>query len=169
MTGHAFAMQVCGSVDAPAGQVFAFLDNQENLAFHMSRPSGMMLGTRMQIHMDADGTQRVGARFGFTGRILGLPLRVDEIVTDRTPPLAKAWETRAEPTLWVIGRYRMGFDLVERGARADLCIHIAYDWAPGALGALLGRLFGRLYAGWCIRRMLRDAIGHFQPHTRAPA
>src|SRR5262245_53044333 len=107
-TGFAAA---AGTVRAEVGAVFDYLDDHANLAAHMSRPSAMMLGTRMDVHMEADHARRVGSRFGFSGSVLGLPLAVEEAVTHREPPFGKSWETVAEPRLWVIGRYAMGFEI----------------------------------------------------------
>ena len=161
MRSYPFIAEARGIIEAPADVVFAFLDDQENLSSHMSKPSGMMLGTTMKIFMDADHTKRVGSRFGFSGSVLGIPLKVDEVVTSRTPPSSKTWETTEEPTLWVIGRYGMGFELVPQGIRSELRVYIFYDRPVGLLGGILGRLLGPAYARWCTRIMVDDAAKHF--------
>jgi hypothetical protein len=161
MTSYPFSAEARGIVEAPAEDVFAFLDDQENLSSHMSKPSGMMLGTAMKIVMEPDHTRRVGSRFGFTGSVLGIPLRVDEVVTSRTPPSGKTWETTAEPTLWVIGQYGMGFELVPQGPRTGLRVYIRYARPKGLLGRLLGWLLGPAYARWCTSVMVKDAARHF--------
>lgn len=149
-------------VAADPESVFAFLDDQTNLSSHMSKPSAMMLGSAMAIHMDEDHTRRVGSRFGFEGRIFGIPLRVEEIVTARQPPRSKSWETTAEPVLWVIGSYTMRFDLAPEANGSSLRVHIAYDPPRAGLPRLLAGLFGRLYARWCVRQMTSDAQRHFE-------
>jgi hypothetical protein len=161
MTSYPFSAEARGIVEAPAEVVFAFLDDQENLSSHMSKPSGMMLGTTMKIVMEPDHTRRVGSRFGFTGSVLGVPLRVDEIVTSRVPPSSKTWETTAEPILWVIGQYGMGFELVPHGPRTELRVYIRYARPRGILGGILGWLFGPAYARWCTGVMVDDAAKHF--------
>lgn len=161
MTSYPFTAESRGTIEAPADVVFAFLDDQENLSSHMSKPSGMMLGTTMKIFMEPDHTKRVGSRFGFTGSVLGVPLRVAEVVTSRTPPSSKTWETTEEPTLWVIGRYGMGLELVPQGSRSELRVYIGYDRPVGILGGVLGWLFGPTYARWCTRIMVDDAAKHF--------
>jgi hypothetical protein len=129
----------------------------------------------MKIQMEPDHTRNVGSHFGFTGRILGAPLRVDELVTSRQPPLSKTWETVGEPRLWVIGRYEMGFEIAPVGSASNLRVYIRYDWPQGGLPRLLGRLFGRYYARWCTGRMVSDARRHFAksritaPRTNHPA
>ncbi len=161
LISYPFSAEARGLVEAPAEVVFAFLDDQENLSSHMSKPSGMMLGTTMNITMEPDHTKRVGSRFGFRGSLLGVPLKVDEVVTSRTPPSSKTWETTEEPKLWVIGRYGMGFEVVPQGSRSELRVYIGYDRPAGILGGVLGRLFGPAYARWCTRIMVNDAAKHF--------
>ena len=169
MTSYPFSAEARGIVEAPADVVFAFLDDQENLSSHMSKPSGMMLGTTMKIIMEPDHTKRVGSRLGFTGSVFGVPLKVDEVVTSRTPPANKTWETTEEPTLWVIGRYGMGFELAPQGSRSELRVYIGCDRPTGILGGLLGRLFAPAYARWCTRKMVDDAAKHFGRAIAEPA
>ncbi len=154
-----------GTIGAPVTDVFAFLDDQANLSAHMSKPSAMMLGSTMDIHMEPDHTRRVGSRFGFTGRVLGIPLAVDEVVTAREPPLSKSWETTREPQLWVIGSYQMGFALTAQGERTTMEVHIGYDLPASGLPHVLGRLFGRNYAKWCTSQMVSDARRHFSENA----
>ena len=158
-----------GRIDAPVATVFEFLDDQANLSAHMSQSSGMMLGSTMDIHMEPDHTRRVGSAFGFTGKVLGVPLKVEEVVTGREAPTRKTWETTSEPTLWVIGRYQMGFHLASDGEGSSLRVYIRYDLPRAGLPWLLGRLFGRLYAAWCTGKMVSDAQEHFQAHAASGA
>jgi len=147
-------------IDAPALDVFGFLDDHNNLASHMREPSAMMLGSRMEIYFDEARARSVGSRFGLRGAIFGIPLRVDEVVTERELPRRKVWETIGEPCLWVIGRYRMGFEITPHSGGTHLLVYIEY--APPARGfaRVLGALFGRFYAKWCTTRMVNDAEQH---------
>jgi hypothetical protein len=161
MTAYSHAADATGAIDAPAETVFEFLDDQSNLSSHMSESSWMMLGSTLDIHMDERRTRSVGSKFGFTGRILGIPLSVDETVTSREPPLSKTWETIGEPNLWVIGRYKMGFELSPRPAGTMLRVFIEYLRPWSGLPRLLGLFFGGTYARWCTRQMVTDAQKHF--------
>ena len=161
MSAYAHSAEAATVIDAAPEAVFDFLDDQANLSAHMSEPSAMMLGTTMSIHMEDDHTRSVGSRFGFEGRVLGVPLKVEEIVTSRTPPRTKAWETTKEPVLWVMGQYAMRFTLVPMAGGASLSVRIDYNDPTTFLPRLLGVMFGRLYAKWCGGQMCTDASRHF--------
>ncbi len=65
------------------------------------------------------------ARIRITGRMLGVKLAADEVVSERVPLLRKTWETSGEPRLLVIGSCRMGFTIAAlRIARAALRPHL---------------------------------------------
>src|SRR5690606_28244007 len=102
MPEYPFSAETRVGVDASPDAVFAFLDDHRNLSAHMEQTSWMMIGSRMDIHLDEGGARSVGSKFGFTGSVLGIPLSVEEVVTERDPPWRKEWATIVEPTLWVI-------------------------------------------------------------------
>lgn len=161
MQAFPFTADTVGTIRAPADKLFAFLDDHKNLSKHMSKSSWMMLGSHMEIYLDGAEAHELGSKFGFKGAILRLPLSVDEVVTRREPPGIKVWQTIGEPHLWVIGRYRMGFEITPEGGVTRLQVFIEYARPRAALGQLLGRLFGSSYARWCTRRMVKDAERHF--------
>src|SRR6185503_6430544 len=101
--------------------------------------------------------QRLGSRIRLAGRVFGIELSVEEVVTERDPPLRKVWETIGTPRLLVIGHYRMGFELVAQGTGSTLRVFIYYALPERAPARWLGRLLGRRYARWCTQRMVDDA------------
>ena len=124
----------------------------------MEKPSLMKAGATMRVEVDALQGQAVGSLIRVTGRVLGVNLVVDEVVTERVPPLRKTWETRGEPRLLVIGSYRMGFTISPQGDRSRLVVFIDYQLPPRGFSHWLGLLFGRAYAAWCTRRTTTDAM-----------
>ena len=96
----------------------------------MEKPSLMMAGATMRVETDALKGRAVGSVIRITGRVLGVNLTVDEVVTERVPPLHKTWETRGEPRLLVIGSYRMGFTISPQGDRSRLVVFIDYQLPP---------------------------------------
>ena len=150
-------------LNAPANAVFAHMDDHRRLSAHMSNPSWMMAGSRMAIELDASEGRAVGATIRLRGQVLGIALSVDEIVTERNPPLRKAWETIGTPILLVIGQYRMGYEITPKGKASQLRVFIDYALPDGGpFSRWLGRLFGNFYARWCTQRMADDASKHFQ-------
>ena len=148
-------------VDTDAHSLFAFLDDHRRLAAHMEKPSVMMAGATMRVETDALKGQAVSSLIRLTGRVLGVNLAVEEVITERVPPLRKTWETRGEPRLLVVGSYRMGFTISPKGDRSRLLVFIDYQLPPRGVAHLLALIFGRVYAAWCTRRMATDAVEAF--------
>lgn len=148
-------------VGAPAAEVFAHLDDHARLSAHMSESSWMMGGTSMQVELDAGRGQSIGSSIRLSGKIFGTTLAVEEIVTERTPPRRKVWETIGTPRLLVIGRYRMGFEIAPREAGSHLTVFIDYALPEGSAARWLGYLLAGYYAQWCTQRMVSDAVRHF--------
>lgn len=161
MATYPFHEAASGRVEAPPQDLFDRLDDPQNLSMHMEEPSIAMLGARMRLSTDPLGGHCVGSVIRMEGRVLGIPLWLEEAITERDPPHFKTWESRGEPRLIVIGPYRMAFHIAADRRGSQLTISIDYRWPAGAWGGLLGRLFARSYAKWCCARMLRDAQAAF--------
>jgi hypothetical protein len=146
-------------LEALPEDVFALVDDHARLSAHMDKPSWQMAGAKMTTTTDQGHGQRVGSHIRMEGRVLGLRLGLDEVVTEREPPHRKAWETVGEPRLLVVGPYRMSLDVAPAGPGARLRVGI--DYARPSRHPWLGRLFGRPYARWCVGRMARDVEARF--------
>lgn len=143
-----------GTVKASPTEVFSRLDDHTRLSAHMSRRSWKMGWGKMETVLDDGRGKTIGSHIVLRGRVFGVSLYVDEVVIIREPPIRKSWETVGSPRLLIIGPYRMSFELSESEPYQTLVsVRIDYDPTPG----LLGQLFGRSYATWCTRQMLRDA------------
>jgi hypothetical protein len=148
-------------VAAPAESVFAYADDPARLSSHMSKSSWMMGGGRMKTELDAGRGQSVGSHICLSGRVFGLELSVEEIVTERVPPQRKGWQTTGSPRLLVIGHYRMGFEISSQANGSLLHVYIDYSLPEDAPARWLGSLFGRFYARWCTQRMVSDTAERF--------
>jgi hypothetical protein len=102
-------------IEALAETIFDYLDDHRKLGAHMSQSSWMMLGSTMNYEFDAAQARSGASRFGLHGRIMRIPMSVEQVVAIRTPPGLKVWETIGAPNLWVIGHYRMGFEISPQG------------------------------------------------------
>ncbi|MES2304635.1 MAG: SRPBCC family protein [Gemmatimonadota bacterium] len=146
-----------GAIHASAERVFELLDDQTRLTEHMSKRSWKLGWGKMETVLDAQRGRSVGSHIVLRGRVFGVRLHLDEVVTRRDPPLGKTWETVGEPRLLVMGPYHMGFDLAPVGAQTNLRVVIDYELPAKGISWVLGRLLGRSYARWCTRRMVREA------------
>lgn len=147
------------TVAASAEQVFMFIDDHRRLASHMAQSSWMMAGSRMPTDVDSGLGQRIGSHITMRGTILGLHLSLDEVVTQREPPLIKVWQTVGTPQLIVIGSYRMGAEVQPHDGQARLRVFIDYELPLRR--TWLGRLFGDFYARWCVTQMADGAVREF--------
>ena len=149
-------------VNAAASDIFTLLDDHSRLSAHMTKPSWMMAGSVMTLKFDASGGHAVGANIRLIGKVLGIPLSVEEVVTERNPPQRKVWNTIGRPQLVVIGPYRMGYEITPETQTSHLRVFIDYALPDGPVSYWLGRLFGKIYARWCTQRMTNDAKLYFQ-------
>lgn len=146
---------------APASPVFDYLDRPEQLSAHMARRSWRMGWTTMAIETDAAGGRVVGSHIRFAARGFGIALFTECIVSRREPPAFKQWETVGEPRLLVIGGYRMSVHLEPRRDVTLVTVAIDYALPRRWPRRLLGHLFGRRYARWCVREIARDVVHQF--------
>jgi hypothetical protein len=150
-----------GLIRALPDRVFAHVDDHARLSAHMKQRSWKMGGGHMDVALDEQRGQSVGSRIRIAGRVFGVRLWVDEIITERLPPERKVWETVGSPRLLVIGSYRMGFEVIPAGDQSELRVFIDYALPAAGLAQVLGVVFGRAYARRCTRRMVVDAATHF--------
>lgn len=158
---YAHADEVTIEANVTPDRLFDHLDDQTKLAAHMERPSMMMLGGRMKYEFDEAKGRAVGSVIKMGGSFLGVRLSVEEVVTVRDPPRRKVWETRGSPHIVIIGAYRMGFEIAAVSHRSKLRVFIEYDQPHAIAGRLLGSLFAPVYAHWCVERMAKDSLRHF--------
>lgn len=156
-----FHREATVDIAASPQAVFTLLDEHQRLAAHMEKPSLMMAGATMKTETDSQRGQAIGSLIRMKGRILGIPLWVEETVSEYKPPFRKAWETLGEPRLLVIGNYRMGFELASRENKTRLRVWIDYNPPSGIPGRWLGSILGKVYADWCVTRMASDAARAF--------
>ena len=115
----------------------------------------------MSINVDADDGRVVGSKISMQGRMMGIPLSLEEVITERQVPARKVWQTIGTPNLVIMAHYRMGFEFTPSGDASLVRVFIDYSLPTTAPGLWLGRLLGRAYARWCTKQMANDAVKHF--------
>jgi hypothetical protein len=160
--GYSYSDQAVADLRVSAQSLFDHLDDQARLGAHMGERSMMMMGGRMTYELDAAQSRAVGSLIKMGGSFLGIPLSVEEVVVVREPPHRKAWETRGQPRILIIGSYRMGFEITPSvGGATHLRVFIDYELPTSVFGRVAGSLFAPMYARWCVQRMATDAVRHF--------
>jgi len=152
-------------IPASAQEVFAYIDDHTRFSSHMSKSSWMMGGGRMDVSVDEGRGQRVGSHIRLSGTAFGIQLYLDEVVTRHEPPRLKEWETVGDLKLVVVGHYRMGIEIEPRGPGSLMRVYI--DYGLPAKNAWPGRLFGGMYAKWCVGQMIKGAEGQFKEKSVA--
>jgi hypothetical protein len=150
-------------VTLPVGaeKIFSYADDFSQLSSHMNKSSSMMMGGSMETLLDEGRGQAIGSHIRMKGKMMGIELSLDEVVTEREPPRHKVWETIGRQRLLVIDRYRLGFDISKRDRVSDLRVFIDYDLPAKIPLRWLGLAFGKFYAKWCVQQMVNDARERF--------
>ena len=154
-------------IDASPEHVFAFVDDHARFSSHMNESSWMMGGGRMSVELDGAKGQAIGSHIRLSGRVFGVALYLDEVVTRRDPPTIKVWETVGAPRLLVVGAYSMGVQITPERGGSRLRVFIDYRLPDGPVTYWLGWLFGRLYAQWCVNQMLTGVVKQIVPRAAA--
>lgn len=148
-------------INADSTSIFDFIDDHIKFSSHMSKSSWMMGGGKMTTEVDEGKGQKVGSHIKMGGKVMGFNLFLDEVVTERSRPTRKVWETVGSPNLFIIGNYQMGVELTPENGKTKLKVFINYDLPNGGT-KVLGVIFGGMYAKWCVDQMLNGVIDHFK-------
>src|SRR3989338_2741854 len=123
-------------VTASQTEVFSYVDDHARFSSHMSQSSWLMGGGRMIVAVDESQGQKIGSHIRLSGKVLGIKLFLDEVVTHYDQPHLKVWETIGDLKLLVIGHYRMGIELKPQPAGSLLRVFIDYDCPKTSLRAV---------------------------------
>lgn len=149
-------------VSASPADIFAYADDHTRFSSHMNQSSWMMGGGRMKTKVDEGRGQIVGSHITMSGKVFGINLFLDEVVTQHEPPNRKVWETVGSPKLLVIGSYQLGFELTSLRSGTNFKVFIDYELPKSLSTRWVGYLFGSMYAKWCVRRMIQGVQEQFK-------
>lgn len=147
--------------------IFDFIDDHEQFSAPMGQSSWMIGGGKMAVDMDEQRGRAVGSQIRMGGSMLGVEISLDEVVTVHDRPIRKEWATVGTPHVIVIGWYTMGAHLTSHGDGTLVRVFIDYELPSGSVAHKLGRLFGSVYAKWCVDQMLDGVVQRFRTSTEA--
>ena len=141
-------------------EVFAFIDDIENMGMHMTKANAPMMGSKLTIEWLTQHKTGLGSKYRWRGKAMGMKMDFTVEVTKWIEGKEKTWETVGEAKMIVLSWYRMYLILTplqKETTQAELGI---YYTKPK--GSFLGFLFARRYAVWCVKNMLKDSQKHFK-------
>jgi len=144
-------------------EVFAFMDDIRNTGKHMTENSGPMAGGKLNIEWLSGHKTGLGTRYRWTGKVLGMKMDFTVEVSKWLAGKEKTWGTVGPAKMIVIDWFEM--DLLtspENNERTKARLEIHYTKHKG----ILGFLFGKWYAKWCVKSMLKDTRKHFAIHEK---
>src|SRR3989344_7411632 len=98
-------------VKSDPAKVFLYADDHANFSSHMNQSSWMMGGGKMETRVDEGNGQKLGSHIKMSGKVFGINLFLDEVITKHEPPFKKEWETVGKVNLLVIDNYILGFEI----------------------------------------------------------
>lgn len=159
MKNYPYHYEEATIVQTSPAELFAYADNPQRFSSHMSESSWMMGGGKMQVTTDEGHGQTVGSHIRLDGAAFGMHMSLDEVVVTHRPPSLKEWETVGIPKLLIIGNYKMAIR-IEPKNNVSL-MHVSIDYEYPDKNVWLAKLFGKIYAKWCVRQMLQGANNQF--------
>lgn len=147
------------SISEVPDKIFSYIDDHNRFSSHMTKSSWMTGGGRMDVSIDKGHGQKVGSLIRMSGTVFGIKLFLNEIVTHHKPPFVKTWETVGTPKLLVIGQYKMKVEIKPQKEKSLLIVSIDYDLPEK--NAWLGKIFGGMYAKWCVNQMITGVRNYF--------
>lgn len=149
-------------INAVPEAVFSYADDHKNFSSHMNKSSWMMGGGKMETYADEGDGQKIGSHIKMNGKIFGLNLYLDEIITVYDPPVQKEWKTVGDIYLIIIGRYKLGFKIISKNNNSELKVYIDYDLPTSFPLRILGYILGAWYAKWCVNQMAFGTQKYFE-------
>lgn len=144
---------------ASPAEVFDYIDDFHKFSSHMNTASPMMGGGKMSTYIDQLKGKAIGSHIKMDGKVFGIYIALDEVVTEHNPPHHKVWKTVGVPKLLIIGQYQMKVEIIPDGSGSLLTISIDYELPKTFVW--LGRLLSGWYAKWCVQQMLYGTQSHF--------
>jgi len=157
-------------IAAPAGAVFAFMDDSRNVGCHMTEESSLpMMGSRLTPQILSKHATGLGALHRYSGKLMGLPLDFAESVTKYVPGREKVWQTVGRPRLWIMSDYEMRITVRPRlFSSSQLTVSMAYRLPRSPVWRFIGMLVAGCYTRWRLRRMCSHAKQVLEGRDRAP-
>jgi hypothetical protein len=139
-------------------EVFAFMDNIENTGRHMTKKNAAMMGSKLEIEWLTSHKTGLGAKYRWKGKAIGMKMDFTVEVKKWIESKEKVWSTVGDTEMIVLSWFEMYLNTELANSLTKARLGINYT---NPKGSVLAFLFGRCYAKWCVKSMLRDTKRHF--------
>jgi predicted ATPase len=143
--------------NAPADRVFSYLDDLGVTGMHMTKTSGMMMGSKLQVEYLSTNHTGLGSKYRWTGAMLGMKMDFTVEVTKWVEGTEKVWETIGEAKMIIYSWYRMHLLVYPNGNTTQAELSITYKRPKGWFSKIVSSLVADWYCNWCLKNMLNDS------------
>lgn len=143
--------------NAPADKVFSYLDDLGVTGMHMTKSSGMMIGSKLDLEFLTKQHTGIGSKYQWTGSMMGMKMDFTVEVTKWVEGVEKVWETVGEAKMIIYSWYRMHLLVYPKGNTTQAELSIIYEKPKGWFAKIISFLFADWYCYWCLKNMLHDS------------
>lgn len=151
-------------INASPEKVFETLDDLGVTGMHMTRPSAMMMGSKLHLQYLTENQKGLGSKYRWTGKMMGMKMDFTVEVTRWIKGVEKTWETIGAAKMIIYSWYRMNLLVSKQGSRALAELSIAYKKPKGWFAGIISFLFADWYCRWCLNNMLNDTKRILEPN-----
>ena len=145
------------------------MDDFSKTGIHMSERSMMMMGSKLKLKQLSTNAAGAGANYRWYGKMIGMAIDFNQIVTKWHPPKLKEWETIGEAKIIIMSWYRMWFEITPANNGTNTKISISYLPPKELFYKILSFFFANWYCNWCLNNMLNDTKKNLENKTSKQA
>src|SRR5687768_413257 len=151
-------------MQASAVAVFDAIDDLGVTGMHMTKSSGMMMGSKLHLQYLTENHTGLNSMYKWTGKMMGMNMDFTVRVTRWLKGIEKIWETVGEAKMIIYSWYRMHLIISEYHDHTLAKLSISYEKPNGWLAKVISFLFADMYCRWCLKSMLEDAKRMLEGH-----
>lgn len=143
--------------NAPGDKVFSYLDDLGITGMHMTKSSGMMMGSKLHLEFLSPHHAGLGSKYQWKGKMMGVKMDFTVEVTKWIEGVEKIWETVGQARMIIYSWYRMQLIVVPNGNMSEATLSITYKRPKPWFAKIISFLFADWYCNWCLKNMLQDS------------
>jgi hypothetical protein len=137
-------------------KVFETVDDLSVTGMHMTKSSGMMMGSKLHLEYLTNNHTGLGSKYRWTGKMMGMKMDFTVEVTKWVKGIEKIWETVGDAKMIIYSWYRMNLIISKHADKTKAALSITYKKPRGWFAKFISFLFANWYCKWCLRNMLFD-------------